>query len=155
MLAPPWTTTEWLNTEAPLSLEALKGKVILLHAFQMLCPGCVSGGTPQAQRVAQAFPRVAVVGIHTVFEHHAAMTAVSLRAFVHEYRIAFPIGIDAPADDGTPIPQTMRAYGMRGTPTTILIDAKGEIRTHHFGVHEDLLLGAELQQLLMEAEDLS
>ncbi len=49
-LAPPWRTTEWLNTPGPLTLERLRGNVVLLHAFQMLCPGCVSRGIPQAQR---------------------------------------------------------------------------------------------------------
>ena len=51
-LAPTWSTTEWLNTPEPLTLERLRGRVVLLHAFQMLCPGCVSRGIPQAQRVA-------------------------------------------------------------------------------------------------------
>jgi thiol-disulfide isomerase/thioredoxin len=152
-LAPPWRTTEWLNTPEPLTLERLRGRVVLLHAFQMLCPGCVSRGIPQAQRVAELFADapLAVVGLHTVFEHHDAMKVESLRAFLHEYRVRFPIGVDAPDPRGGPIPQTMRAYGMRGTPTTILIDAQGRLRRQFFGVHEDLLLGAELQALLLEA----
>ena len=35
--APEWETATWLNTSAPLTLEGLRGQVILLHAFQMLC----------------------------------------------------------------------------------------------------------------------
>ena len=54
-LAPPWTTTEWLNTPEPLAVEQFRGRVVLLHAFQLLCPGCVSRGIPQAQRVAEVF----------------------------------------------------------------------------------------------------
>ncbi|HXS16301.1 MAG TPA: redoxin domain-containing protein [Polyangiaceae bacterium] len=152
-LAPPWTTTEWLNTPEPLTLNRLRGSVVMLHAFQMLCPGCVARGIPQAQRVAQLFtgaPMV-VVGLHTVFEHHKAMTVESLRAFLHEYRVHFPVGVDAPDAQGDAIPVTMRAYGMRGTPTTILIDARGRLRRQVFGAHDDLLLGAELQTLLGEA----
>lgn len=153
-LAPPWTTTEWLNTPEALSLERLRGRVVLLHAFQMLCPGCVSRGIPQAQRVADLFAGtpLVVVGLHTVFEHHDAMKVESLRAFLHEYRVRFPVGVDAPDPSGVDIPQTMRAYGMRGTPTTLLIDARGRLRQQVFGVHEDLLLGAELQLLLRDAE---
>lgn len=152
-LAPPWRTTEWLNTPEPLTLERLRGRVVLLHAFQMLCPGCVSRGIPQAQRVAELFADapLTVVGLHTVFEHHAAMKVESLRAFLHEYRVRFPVGVDAPDPGGEDIPQTMRAYGMRGTPTTILIDAEGRLRRQVFGAHEDLVLGAELQTLLLEA----
>ena len=59
----------------------------MLHAFQMLCPGCVSNAIPQARRlheIAKSLDDLVVLGIHTVFEHHAAMTPVSLEAFLHE-----------------------------------------------------------------------
>jgi thiol-disulfide isomerase/thioredoxin len=151
--APEWSTTEWLNTPQPLTLERLRGRVILLHAFQMLCPGCVARGIPQAQRVAELFAGapLAVVGMHSVFEHHEAMKVESLVAFLHEYRVKFPVAVDAPDPDGGPIPRTMKAYAMQGTPTTVLIDARGQIRRQVFGAHDDLLLGAELQTLLLEA----
>lgn len=150
--APEWQTTTWLNTPAPLALEELRGRVVVLHAFQMLCPGCVSRAIPQAQRVAELFARapLTVVGLHTVFEHHEAMGVEALRAFVHEYRIRFPVGVDAPGPDGDPLPRTMRAYDMQGTPTTVLIDARGRRRRQVFGVHDDLLLGAEIGTLLAE-----
>ena len=85
----------------------------------MLCPGCVSHGLPQAQRARDAFsPKdLAVVGLHTVFEHHEAQgSRAALAAFLHEYRIDFPVGIDAQDER---LPQTMRAYQMQGTPTTV------------------------------------
>lgn len=74
-MAPAWQTTAWLNTPKPLDLAQLRGKVVVLHAFQMLCPGCVANAIPQAKRVAALFADVpvAVIGLHTVFEHHAAM----------------------------------------------------------------------------------
>ena len=150
--APAWHTTAWLNSSEPLTLGALRGKVVFLHAFQMLCPGCVSHGIPQAQRVAEAFKDapLVVVGMHTVFEHHEAMQLPSLRAFLHEYRVRFPVGVDAPGPQGDPMPQTMRAYRMQGTPTAVLIDAQGRLRHHVFGVHDDLRLGAEIARLLAE-----
>ena len=152
--APEWQTTTWLNTPEPLRLESLRGRVVLVHAFQMLCPGCVAHAIPQAQRVAKLFKSAAltVVGLHTVFEHHAAMGPESLRAFVHEYHLQFPVGIDAPGPDGDPMPRTMRAYAMQGTPTTLLFDARGQLRRQVFGIHDDLLLGAEIGTLLVEAE---
>lgn len=151
--APPLQVDRWFNTSRPLSLDALRGKVIVLEAFQMLCPGCVSHGLPQASRVHATFPadQVAVVGLHTVFEHHAAMTPVALEAFLHEYRIAFPVGVDRPGTPG-PIPQTMEAYAMRGTPTLVLIDATGRIRHQHFGQVGDLVLGAQIATLVHEAQ---
>jgi peroxiredoxin len=151
--APPWETTTWLNTPEPLSLERLRGRVVVLHAFQMLCPGCVSHAIPQARRVAELFANapLTVIGLHTVFEHHAVMGPDALRVFAHENRLRFPIGIDAPGPDGDPIPRTMRAYAMKGTPTTLLFDARGRLRQQVFGAYDDLLLGAEIGTLLAEA----
>ncbi|MCC6195789.1 MAG: TlpA family protein disulfide reductase, partial [Burkholderiales bacterium] len=59
------------------------------------------------------------------------------------------VGVDEPAADG-PIPLTMQAYEMQGTPTLVLIDAQGRLRRQVFGVHDDLLLGAELATLFAE-----
>jgi len=151
--APPWQVDRWFNTPEAIILESLRGKVVVLEAFQMLCPGCVSHGLPQAARVHATFPgdQVAVIGLHTVFEHHDAMTPVSLQAFLHEYRIGFPVGVDRPGTQG-PIPQTMEAYAMRGTPTLTLIDAQGRIRHQHFGQVSDLVLGAQIASLVHEAK---
>jgi thiol-disulfide isomerase/thioredoxin len=150
-MAPEWQVDVWLNTRAPLELSQLRGRVVLLHAFQMLCPSCVSHAVPQAERVHQEYAEhgVSVIGLHTVFEHHAAMTPVALEAFLHEYRVTHPVGVDV-AVAGISIPATMRRYGMQGTPTLILIDRAGKLRLHELGRMDDLRLGMMLGQLLAE-----
>lgn len=150
--APDWQVTEWLNTLVPLALEAQRGRVVVACAFQMLCPGCVAHAIPQLRAVHELFgPQgVVVVGLHTVFEHHQAMIVTALRAFVHEYGIHFPVGVDTPAADGGSIPQTMAAYRMRGTPTWLLIDRAGRLRQQFFGHVPDLQLGAEIMRLVAE-----
>ena len=152
--APPdFQVTRWLNTSDPPNLKSLKGKVIVMVAFQMLCPGCVSHALPQAQRLAKSFRSddVAVLGLHTVFEHHAAMTAVALEAFVEEYGWRFPVGIDKPQGKGLPV--TMSAYGIKGTPTVLLFDRQGRLRRHYLGQVDDLRLGAEIMAFCLEAPD--
>jgi peroxiredoxin len=150
-LAPELAVSQWFNTQLPLTLAALRGRVVLLHAFQMLCPGCVSHGTPQAEKAHRMFRNtdLTVIGLHTVFEHHAAMTPVSLNAFIHEYRLTFPIGVDQPGE-GVPIPVTMQRYQMKGTPTSILIGRDGTIRHHGFGQEDGLALGMIIGTLLQE-----
>jgi peroxiredoxin len=152
--APAWQTTRWFNALKPIDLTQLRGKIVVLHAFQMLCPGCVANAIPQAKRLAQMFEAapLAVIGLHTVFEHHAVMGPEALEAFLQEYRVTFPVGVDAPDPEGNPIPSTMRAYGMQGTPTTVLIDANGYLRHQVFGSVEDLALGAEIGSLLAEMQ---
>lgn len=150
-LAPALQVGEWLNTSEPISLEGLRGRVVVLHAFQMLCPGCVAQGIPQAQRIQAAFPahELAVIGLHTVFEHHAVMNAEALQVFAHEYGLSFPIGIDQPSARGH-VPLTMQAYALRGTPSLVVVDRGGRIRLNHFGHLDDLRLGALLGQLIGE-----
>jgi hypothetical protein len=146
-----WQVSEWLNTERPLSLAALRGRVVVAHAFQMLCPGCVSHGVPQAERVHRLFANedVTVVGLHTVFEHHEVMTPAALRVYLHENRITHAVGVDTPVP-GDRIPATMRDYRMQGTPTLMLIDRAGKLRLQHFGRLEDLVVGAEVMRLVGE-----
>lgn len=150
MEAPDIAVAHWFNTNEQLSLAKLRGRPVLLHAFQMLCPGCVSHGTPQAERAHRMFKNtdLQVIGLHTVFEHHAAMTPVSLEAFIHEYRLTFPIGVDEPGDDGTPVPVTMGRYQMRGTPTSLLIGRDGTLLHHGFGQEDDMALGALIASAL-------
>ncbi len=149
--APELCVSEWVNTEQPITLQSLRGKVVVVEVFQMLCPGCVSHGLPQAAQVADTFPRehVVVLGLHSVFEHHAVQgTREALRAFLHEYRFRFPVAIDAPSGRG--LPQTMTAYHMQGTPTMLLIDRKGRLRAQLFGQMPDMSLGAQIAQLVHE-----
>lgn len=149
ILAPEIAATHWFNTPKPLSLADLRGRVVVLHAFQMLCPGCVAHALPQTERLHRLFRHrddVAVIGLHTVFEHHAAMTPISLEAFIHEYRLTFPIGVDEPGDGD--LPRTMLRYGMRGTPTTVVIDPAGGIVEQAFGQIDDLALGILVGSLI-------
>ena len=166
-LAPELQTSDWINTLEPITLASLLGKVVVLHSFQMLCPGCVQVGIPQAQKIYEEFDpeKVAVIGLHTVFEHHSVMGKEALEVFVHEYRLRFPIGIDKYADreldgrgaisvtghaDYNGLPLTMSAYQMQGTPTLILIDKVGKLRLHKFGHISDLTLGCSIGTLLSE-----
>ena len=148
-LAPELETSQWLNTLEPLRLSGLKGRVIVLHAFQMLCPGCVSHGIPQASAIHELYAdeEVQVIGLYTVFEHHDVMTVEA----AHEYRIRFPIAVDRPSTSGT-IPVTMEHYGMQGIPTLIVINKKGQVRLNHFGRLSDMQVGNLIGGLLTEAQ---
>ncbi len=147
-LAPELQVSQWFGE--PTTLAALRGRVVVLHTFQMLCPGCVLHGIPQAGRIHSSFDPddVAVIGLHTVFEHHEAMGPTSLAAFLHEFRVAFPVAVDAA---GERIPKTMAAYQLRGTPSLVLIDREGRIRASWFGRPEDLVVGAAIAALVGEA----
>lgn len=141
---------EWVNHEG-LSTEDLRGKVVLVEVFQMLCPGCVNHGVPQAQKIHRMIDesQVQVIGLHSVFEHHDVMTPEALKVFISEFGIKFPVAIDQPRE-GQRIPSTMKKYRLEGTPSIILADRKGRIRQVQFGQVDDFVLGLLLGSLLSE-----
>ena len=53
--APELAVTRWFNTPDNPTLADLRGEVVVIETFQMLCPGCVSHGLPQAKRIQQNF----------------------------------------------------------------------------------------------------
>ena len=154
--APELLVQTWFNTDRPLLLSALRGRVVVLAAFQALCPASVASGVPQAQRIFETFEPtdVTVIGLHTTFEHHDAFSPAMLKAFIHEYRLKFPIALDQP-NPASPIPHTMDKYKMRGTPSLVLIDRQGMVRKHAFGPVDDLRIGAEIGALTQEPETTS
>ncbi|BBB26053.1 peroxiredoxin family protein [Amphritea japonica] len=149
-MAPALEISAWINT-TPLILSELRGKVVIIHAFQMLCPGCVTHGIPQASAIHELYKNedVQVIGLHSVFEHHKVMTKEALSVFIGEYGIRFPIAIDRPSEPSS-IPTTMALYQMRGTPTLIMLDKQGYLRLNHFGHMSDLQVGSCIGRLLAE-----
>ena len=146
--APELDVSTWIGPPSPL--ESLRGRVVLVEAFQMMCAGCVTYALPQATRVHRELPDVAVIGLHTVFEHHEVTGPDALRVFLSEFGIRFPVGVDR--HDGSSIPVTMRTYGLEGTPSVLVIDKMGRLRLSHFGQIDDLRLGALLGGLLAERD---
>ncbi|MEP6548824.1 MAG: TlpA disulfide reductase family protein [Gammaproteobacteria bacterium] len=151
--APELLVQTWFNSDRSLLVSGLRGRVVVLVAFQVLCPHSVAGAVPQAQRIFEIFePKdVAVIGLHATFEHHDAFNVAMLKAFIQEYRLKFPIALDQP-NPTSPIPLTMERYKMRGTPSLVLIDRHGLVRKHAFGAVDDLRIGAEIGALTQESE---
>ena len=151
--APELLVQTWFNSDRQLLVSGLRGRVVVLVAFQVLCPIAVAGALPQSTRIFQSFaPKdVSVIGLPATFEHHDAFSAPILKAFSHEYRLKFPIALDQP-NALSPIPFTMERDKMRGTPSLVLIDRHGLVRKHAFGAVDDLRIGAEIGALTQESE---
>lgn len=151
--APAIEALQWINS-AGTNIDVLRGQVIVLSFFQMLCPGCAAHSIPQSKKLYELYQsqNVQLIGIHSVFEHHNVMTPEALAVFVHEYKLKYPIAIDLPSANST-VPSTMRAYDIQGTPSLVLVDKKGRVRYSYFGMLEDMLLGSMIGQLLTEVCD--
>lgn len=151
---PEIQASAWLNVDTPPTLKSLKGKVVVVAAFQLHCPGSIKHGLPQAARLAASFndDEVVVIGLNTPFEEPAKQDKAALEAFVAEHEFTFPIALDKTGAKGE-LPKTMEDYEIRGTPTILLFDRQGRLRRHYLGQVDDLRLGAEVMALTIEARD--
>ena len=150
---PDFTVQRWFNTDEPITLAALKGKVVFLTAFQMQCQASLKHGLPQAARMAKSFnpDEVAVIAINTAFEDHDKQAVGALEAFIRDNGLTFPIAKDKP--DGAHLPKTAAAYQIRATPTVLVFDRQGRLRRHYLGEVDDIRLAAEIIALVIEFRD--
>ena len=149
--APQWQVSGWINTE-PITLEQLRGKVVVVEFFQLWCPGCNRFSIPlmiKWEKMFRGNPEIALVSIHSVFEGHEVQTPQRLLQFVAEKKIRHPVAVDRHAP-GDPTPLTMQAYGIRGTPEIVIIDKEGRIRFQRFGSFDWFAIERLIQQLMRE-----
>lgn len=150
---PEFQASAWFNAETPPTIKDLKGKVVVLAAFQQHCPGSLRHGIPQAARLAASFndDEVVVIGLNTPFEEAKAQDKAALETFVADHGLTFPVALDK--TNGKDLPKTMEAYEIQGTPTVLIFDRQGRLRRHYLGQVDDLRLGAEVMALTIEARD--
>ena len=150
---PEFQASAWFNAATPPTIKDLKGKVVVLAAFQQHCPGSLRHGIPQAARLAASFndDEVVVIGLNTPFEEAKAQDKAALETFVADHGLTFPVALDK--TNGKDLPKTMEAYEIQGTPTVLIFDRQGRLRRHYLGQVDDLRLGAEVMALTIEARD--
>lgn len=153
---PELAVARWYNTAAGAAeptLAAANGKVVVVGAFQMHCPGSVRHLLPQLARLHGQFQEdeVSIIGLHTVFEKQDAQTPEQLEAFLEENHFHFPVAIDK--QNGGALPETMEAYELQGTPTILIFDRQGRLRRHYLGQVDDIRIAAEVMALTIETRD--
>ena len=128
--APEWHGITWVQG-GPLTLESLKGKVVLLRFWMGDCPYCIRSAPALRSLQRQYGNRgLVVVGLHHPKSEKAHDLGWVARK-AGELGLDFPVGHD---DQWT----TIRAYGVgtlfhRFTSVSFLIDRNGIIRFVHDG----------------------
>ena len=153
--APEWRVSEWINGD-PGSVAQQKGRVLVLHFFQMWCPGCNEFTIPVMQRWQDMWgdrEDFMIVSIHTVFEGHEYQTPERLRKFLRRKGIWHPVGIDAYAKLQDEVPVTMQRYKTTGTPQVVLIDKEGLLVFSHFGEFHIPTVEFLVERLLKEESE--
>lgn len=109
----------WLNVERPLSLAALRGKIVLLDFWTYGCINCLHI-LPDLKRLEAKFSQeLVVIGIHSPKFDNEKSTE-NLRHIIRRYEIHHPVANDADF-------RIWRAYTVRAWPTRVLIDPAGYI----------------------------
>lgn len=150
MHAPEIAASGWLNTPEPLSLEQLKGRVVVLVAFQARCQGCVNEALPQAKALWRDFARTdaEVIGLHCPFESASRLDRESLAAMLAANGIEFPVAMDSEGAQWQT--ETFARYSMQGTPTLVLIGRNGKRRLQKLGHASDEQVRQAIQALIEE-----
>jgi cytochrome c biogenesis protein CcdA/thiol-disulfide isomerase/thioredoxin len=145
--APEFTGIQrWLNTPGgrPLTLAALRGKVVLVDFWTYSCINCLR--TLPHLRAWDAMYRndgLVIVGVHTpefAFEHVQS----NVRTAVRDLGVRYPVAIDNSF-------KTWDAYSNQYWPAEYLIDRAGHIRHTHFGEREYDVTERSIRSLLVEA----
>ncbi|MBA3246692.1 MAG: redoxin domain-containing protein, partial [Pyrinomonadaceae bacterium] len=102
----------WLNTEQPLSLAALKGKVVLLDFWTYGCINCIHV-IPDLKRLEEKYAdQLVVIGVHSAkFENEKETD--NIRQIILRYEIEHPVVNDADF-------AIWQAYAVRAWPTQYL-----------------------------------
>src|SRR5262245_45278179 len=109
----------WLNTDKPLSLAALKGKVVLLDFWTYGCINCMHI-IPDLKRLERKYPNeLVVIGVHSAKFDNEKNTE-NIRRIILRYEIEHPIVNDADF-------KIWNAYAVHAWPTRYLIDPAGYI----------------------------
>jgi cytochrome c biogenesis protein CcdA/thiol-disulfide isomerase/thioredoxin len=146
--APDFTGIKaWLNTPdgMPLTLESLRGKVVLVDFWTYSCVNCLRT-LPYLEAWYRTYAKdgFVIVGVHTpefAFEHDVS----NVRMATHEYGIRYPVAIDD--DYGT-----WNAYNNEYWPAEYLIDAQGRIREAKFGEGDYSKTENTIRSLLAERD---
>ena len=109
----------WLNTEHPLTLAGLTGKVVLLDFWTYCCINCMHVIPDLKKLEAKYANQLVVIGVHSA-KFPNERESDNIRQAILRYEIEHPV-----VNDGEF--RIWRRYGVRAWPTLVLIDPQGYI----------------------------
>lgn len=107
----------WLNTDHPLSLAELRGRIVLLDFWTYCCINCMHI-LPDLKILEERYPNeLVVIGVHSAKFTNEGQSD-NIRQAILRYEIAHPVVNDARF-------AIWQQYGVRSWPTLLMIDPEG------------------------------
>jgi thiol-disulfide isomerase/thioredoxin len=136
--------SQWLNSE-PLTMQQLRGKVVLVNFWTYDCINCINT-LPHVVKWHDKYKDkgLVVVGVHTP-EYAFERKTDNVRAALKRFDIRYPVAQDNRYE-------TWNAYRNRYWPAFYLVNKKGQVVYTHFGEGQYAQTEAKIQQLLAQTE---
>ena len=134
-VAPAWKNATWIDTE-PLTLDALRGQVVLVRFWTDTCPYCEAS----APALTQLHREYADRGLRVIGMDHPTPprdeTRESVKKAMDRIGIGFPVALD---NDWATLRLWWLQRRRRATSASFLLDRTGKVRHIHPGpeLHPD------------------
>ncbi len=116
---------EWLNTDHPVSLKDLRGKVVLLDFWTFCCINCMHV-FPDLKKLEAKYPNeLVVIGVHSA-KFTTEQGTENIREAILRYGLEHPVINDKDFE-------VWNSYGVHAWPTFVIIDPDGKIVGQHSG----------------------
>ena len=116
---------EWLNTDRPLTIRDLRGKVVMLDFWTYCCINCMHI-LPDLKKLERKYAdELVVIGVHSA-KFTTEQETENIRQAILRYEIEHPVVNDRDLN-------IWRQYGVGAWPTAVLINPQGKIVTSRSG----------------------
>ncbi|MBI2805287.1 MAG: redoxin domain-containing protein [Planctomycetes bacterium] len=133
---------DWLNTDKPVKLADLRGRIVLLDFWTLCCINCIHTLPDLAKLEAQYPGILVVIGVHSPKFENEKKTS-SIHKAVLRYDIKHPVFNDIDH-------RMWRAYQVNAWPTLVLIDPNGNYYGSASGEGNLELVDLHIKKLIKE-----
>ncbi len=134
----------WLNTDKPLSIAGLKGKIVLLDFWTYGCINCIHIIPDLKKLEAKYEKNLVVIGVHSAKFENEGETE-NIRKIILRYNLEHPVVNDSDF-------RIWNQYAVNAYPTQVLIDPNGYVVGKYVGEGNYNELDADIEKVLSEAK---
>lgn len=135
----------WLNTDHPLSIQQLKGRVVILDFWTYCCINCLHV-LPKLKYLEQKYKdSLTIIGVHSAKFDNEKETE-NIRQAILRYDIEHPVVVDSGF-------KVWQEYAVRAWPTLMVIDPKGYVIGYVSGEGNQDVLDQLIEQLIQEHQE--